>query len=345
MGIREKKKIAIFTLPLARNYGGILQAFALNKILTTLDYESYVLEVPINNLKYKIKSIVDSCNSIRKFIKKNIKTVKVSSIDENEIKNRNIDTIIVGSDQVWRKSFSNDLRYFLPNISGLKKIAYAASFGIDNWDYNEKETEIIKKSLNSFSGISVREESAINLCNDKLNILPHLVFDPTLLLNSSDYEKFVKKGSNTKYIFVYLLDYTNTNNLNFINNIKNERKLNIKQVSLYKNKLIKRILPTTSIENWLSYIYNSDIVITDSFHGCVFSILFNKEFYILPNNAGGNSRIFSLLKLVGLEDHIITDYKKTIFEEIDWKTVNSIIDTNRNKSINYLKRALLVNND
>lgn len=342
MNSQYRKKIAIYTLPLERNYGGILQAFALNKILSKHGYDSYVLKTKNKGLKNRIKAIIDSHNPIKKFTRKNIRILSIKQLDEINLSNNNINTIIVGSDQVWRKSFAPDLKYFLPNLSNnINKIAYAASFGIDYWDYNTDETNIIKNIVkNSFSSISIREKSGIELCKKILDINPQFVLDPTLLLEAREYKNFFSENKTNK-IFIYLLDYKNKYNSNFIDKIKKEKNLQTIQINLYKNKIAKRILPTVPIETWLSYIYNSEIVITDSFHGCVFSILFNKEFYILPNEEGGNSRISSLLEIFKLENRIIkTDKHININQKIDWESVNNILTEYRNASIQYLLTSI-----
>ena len=117
----------------------------------------------------------------------------------------------------------------------------------------------------------------------------------------------------------------------------------IKVLKLSKNKIIKRVQRTYSLKDWISFIYNSDFIITDSFHGCVFSILFKKEFLVLTNNIGGNARIDSLLNLFDLKERKIVQgesFDKINIKNINWEKVELILNKNKTLSCNLLKSAL-----
>ena len=275
-------KIGILTHPLKSNYGGILQCYALNFYLEKKGHETIVLNRKTNKelfikrwirciLKfiypahYQKSNPIDTTINIRPFVRKHIN--QTDELDTNyKMKNvcckYNLDTVIVGSDQVWRRDYAINFGYnyfldFAP--SQITKISYAASFGLSNWMYNQKETRVITKLLQEFKGISVREDDAILLLKNNTGIEAKHVLDPTLLLTSSDYSTITNERKiNEKYIFVYWLGTKEDMN-KVLNNKDNSDKRAV-IVNLRDN--IARI----SIEDWLSYIKYAEYIITDSFH-------------------------------------------------------------------------------
>lgn len=362
------KKIAIQTLRLSNNYGGILQAFALQFYLENLGFQ--VIHISrkntVSSLTIKIKILLHKIyyqsfynvekkvnlkysSFIDKYIKQSNDIFSLSEWREFINKNR-FDLILVGSDQVWRLDYIKTLypEFFLDfDCKSVKKASYAASFGISNFE--DFPTENIRNLLLDFSEISVREDSAQLFLKTIVNQEVQHHIDPTLLLTSEQYiDKF---GLNNKIknneVFCYVLD-KNIEKQNIINNVTNKLSLDLNfvygaGVSLgnYKDP---DILVKPSIEAWLQNFLSAEYIITDSFHGMVFSIIFNKPFLVIANIERGVSRFTSLLKILGLEERLIslnTDWDQELLNKvIDYEKINKIINDEREKSKNYLLNLL-----
>ncbi|MBR1656002.1 MAG: polysaccharide pyruvyl transferase family protein [Prevotella sp.] len=339
-------KIAIFTLPLHYNYGGVLQAFALCKTLGDLGNEPYIVEEKKKEWKTLIKNVVDR-NSIKRFILKEIPYLSFPIINDKIMEENLFDIAIVGSDQVWKTKNLNPKYYlsFIRNNKRIKKIAYSASFGNNLWECDEAMTSAFKENLQTFEAISVREESGVELCEKYLNIDAIWTLDPTMLLPLDRYKLlFSKQKVCSPYIYMYILGYDYPKTKEIVKSIETKTDIQVKKYHLTKNKVLKRIRKTLGVEDWLSLINYSEMLITDSFHGCVFAIIFNVPFYVIPNERGGNARIDSLLKLFELTDRLLTkpikEYEDLKQNNIEWNKVNSILKENRELSLNFLKKAI-----
>ncbi len=338
----KSEKIGILTLPPGKNFGGILQAYALCESINNLGCSAVVLMPKCSSVKDVLRKVADYYSPTSCFVRQKIQTLYV---DFNnlyaDIVGHGIDTVVVGSDQVWRPGFmSVNLSFCVDfDFSRVKVLSYAASFGFDSWNYNAEETEKAKKSVQLFSGISVREDSAVSLCEKYLHAKAVHVLDPTMLMEKTWYSKMCKL-SNDKYIFCYLLGYEDNRNADFVNFVHKRFGLEVRRIYLTKNKLLKRFKFNDTIQNWLSLICNSQLVITDSFHGTVFSIIFNRPFFVLQNNKGGNSRLYSLLKIFGLEERMIQSSHDIIDKPIDWDKVNNVLEQWKEHSLNFLSSVL-----
>ena len=204
-------KIGILTQPLATNYGGLLQAFALQKVLSEKGHDVTIIQREKNSAFYKIlrkikalisknyvymssKAIDYVSQEVNKFINNNIpkRTKKINSTKAliHEIDKYDFDAYVVGSDQVWRPSYSpNIYNYYLDFVEKktVKKIAYAASFGVEQWEYTSKQTKRCAELAKFFDLISVREDSGVDLCRNYLDVDAIHVLDPTMLLQKNDY--------------------------------------------------------------------------------------------------------------------------------------------------------------
>ncbi len=327
-------KIGILTHPQTVNYGGILQCYALCTILRKMGHEPIVIRREADRAfflwewtrsllkylhfpRYYSPNKVDRELNIRPFVQKYIKrTLPVRSQSQmfNVCHKYNLEAVIVGSDQVWRKDYALKFgyNYFLDFVpDNILKMSYAASLGLSKWLYNKNETIAIKKLLSKYSGISVRESEAIDLLMKNVGLTAYQHVDPTLLLTAEEYASIMSKRLvEEDYIFVYWLG----NKEAVMNRIEELEKKGKKVVSIFLRDNIEH----TSIENWLSYIKYADSVITDSFHGSVFSIIFEKQFTVLKNDSGGNGRIFSLCEMFGIESDSVKNYAciKTKFKKI-----------------------------
>lgn len=372
-------KIGILTLPLHTNYGGILQAYALQTVLERMGHEVVVFDkiLPepslslwkcpfvyskrlINKLlgrkdnivfleQYvsKIKPIIQQ--NTNKFIKNYIHRVSFKTF----AKIPNADTfnaIIVGSDQVWRPIYFGEDHVddaYLAFARGwnIKRIAYAASFGVDKWEYSPLQTETCKSLLHNFDAISVREESGVKLCRECLECKAQLVLDPTMLLDKSDYVKIIKTSNVPKSkgnLLVYILDET-LDKTALIKNIAD--KYNLKPFRVGSNTenihapLNERIQPP--VEEWLRGFYDAEFVITDSFHACVFAILFEKQFVVIGNKKRGMSRFFSLLSQFGLENRLIAEnLNVSSVDYIDFTLLRNRLAELKEKAMSFLYKSL-----
>ena len=229
----------------------------------------------------------------------------------------------------------------------MKRISYAASFGTEDWEYNQIQEDICRKLISKFSAISVREDSGIKICRDYFYVNAQLVVDPTLLLTLEEYKDLVNYTSvgSDNSLSCYLLDRT-INKEDVIEYVSKVKGL----IPVYVNtemensfaELSKQIAP--SIETWIGGFIRAEFVVTDSFHAMLFSILFNKPFIVIGNRKRGITRFVSFLNSIGLEERLVSDISDITLElinkTVDWEFVNNQISSQRRKSINFLMDAL-----
>ena len=375
-------KIGILTLPLHNNYGGILQAYALQTVLKRMGHDAVVIDksreikLPILSfsryfLYFKLlahKVLVDRNTTIfwaRKhnreykvmstytlpFIQQYIKRF-IAARDYLNIKQGDFDAFVVGSDQVWRPKYfgqniiSNAFLSFAKDWD-VKRISYAASFGTEEWEYTEMQTLECKEWIKRFDAVSVRESSAVQLCKEHLNADALHVLDPTMLLSATDYIQLFKDAITPRSsgsLMCYILDETEDKQ-KVVSNVEETLHLTAFSVnSKYEVRtapLEERIQPP--VEAWLRGFYDAEFVLTDSFHACVFSILFEKPFIVYGNKDRGMARFHSLLSIFGLENRLVTssaEAQKVISVPIDWSLVNAKKKEWQEKSLNFLKNNL-----
>ena len=372
-------RIGVLTLPLHNNFGGILQAYALQQVLNNLGHDAMLIDkskyvslgpwykkYPIyfkrairkylggENLIIRADVAINNASKINSthtepFIEKHIK--RIFTRDFSNIKESDFDAFVVGSDQVWRP------KYFFSAIENayldftkewnIKRIAYAASFGTEEWEYTDEQTINCAGLLKRFNAVSVRESSAVKLCNEKLGVDALHVLDPTMLLEKDDYIKLFAETNTLESegnLFCYILDES-TEKTTIIDNVAKEKGLTPFHVnSKYDDPsapIEERI--QQPVEKWLRAFYDAEFVVTDSFHACVFSIIFNKPFIVYGNRERGFTRFESLLKLFGLEERLVCspdDVNKVLKAPIDWNKVNNIHKLLKEKSMSFLKENL-----
>ena len=306
---------------------------------------------------YKLNIELNKRRGFKQFISSNIQLSKIHYFTYEELKKNppKADAYIVGSDQVWNLKLSNPAAaawYLQFGDKNIVRISYAASIG------RNIETNEIKKFyeyLSKFNAISVREKSALNLCHNIGLKQCKLVLDPTLLLTLHDYENFIKKqvSYNSPYLFLYYLNITSSEELNWpqLKHYIASENLILRSVASSGYYPAQNLIPGheneyLTIPEWLTAIYHSKHVVSNSFHGIVFSIIMHKPFVaILLNNQykGGNSRIVSLLESLNLTSRILNDSNsfKSIFETpINWEHVDKQLSEERNKSLNFINSAL-----
>lgn len=366
-------KIGILTVPFNNNYGGFLQAYALKTVLEGMGHKVIFINRqrnPSKNLKFRVYWLLVKLHLIKDYLgekkreisvytekfKDNylspISTAYYSSRAMRDCLKLGLDVLIVGSDQVWRYKYAKDsiddfFFGFVDSDNQIPRIGYAASFGTDDMDYPEDKIRVIKSLLTNFRAISVREESGKNLLTKYFNVPVskiQTVLDPTLLLNAEDYKKLFNyiKPETGEYVFTYILDKEMLD-VETLNTFIKEQGLKHVDIKAQTGD-IKALNVIEPVEKWLSSIYYADYVVTDSFHGTVFSILFQKQFIALANPNRGIARLHSLLKLFGLEERMLTSNKVslrgTICKSINWVEVNSRLITSREHSLLFLEKSL-----
>lgn len=234
------------------------------------------------------------------------------------------DLYIVGSDQVWNLSITQSQKkiFFFSFLKDEARISYAASFGgSTQWSGTPKETQEINQLLKKFKGISVRENSGISILHDIFHLNGVEVLDPTLLLSSIEYDKLAEKSnleaSQDLYAYKFIINDIWLETLKFISE-ETESKLRMDCETIQLPNV--PFNPALSIEGWLKLIKTAKFVVTDSFHCTVFCILFKKQFIVSPSYSGGEGRMLSFLKKLGLEDRFYYTTKDIRKNAKAWKT-------------------------
>ncbi len=364
----ENKKIAIMTWHSYDNYGSVLQVYALRKKIRDFGYKKVdVINYLPHTRKVKLKKRITFKNLKRKLFskKQNIQklteqraskytyfrkkflayTEKCNDETDLFLLNDQYDKFICGSDQIWAPTVF-DKNYFLDFVSNdSKKIAYAPSIGLSSID-NKYVRENMGKLINKFECLSIREEQGKKIIKNITDKNAEVVLDPTLLLEKDEWnQEFNLKGDKGKYILYYCLG-NNKNNYKTAKKIAEKLRKELKVIPTdildYKKEKIENCGP----EEFLKLIYNAYMVITDSFHGTIFSINFNVPFIAFKrfkdNKFSQNSRIYNILKKVNLENRIYNNNMKYFLENpsVDFSNSNKIIEAERKKSIDFLQKSI-----
>lgn len=381
--ISHQEKVFISTLsPLGGNYGGLLQAFALQKIIKSMGYDAVTDNSikPVHTPRTRLGQVRRTINKklfgkmphhidvsitpeyaiyTNKFITKRMQTIDSRSGRKRPSPDTvsQFTTFIVGSDQVWRAGYTDvpfQLFDYVKNPSS-KMFSYAASFGRD--DTKEYTPSLINKTAKfarRLRGVSVREDSGVKLAQELWGLEAQHHIDPTLLLSTEEYVDLVKnstvelKDSSGK-LFVYVLD-KNASTTNIINKV--ERILNIDRFEILPKQFPDRKSLITypekfalpPVEQWIKSFMDAQFIITDSFHGSVFAIIFNKPFITIGNASRGMARFSSLMNMFGLNNRLITDAneitKQLLQTNINWELINRKIKSEQQRSRKYLNDQL-----
>ncbi len=365
-------RIGVLTLDLLSNYGGVLQAFALYHTLEMMGHEPCLISTRklkrpslSKRLKWFASQTVEtlfplyvtyqkyedcSRKNIISFINQEIPN-KIYPTDLKQL-NGVFDAIVVGSDQVWRPPFSTDVRMFFldfaQDFEHIKRISYAASFGLpdlkeDEWPqgYVVECANLLKK----FDAVSVRENDAVDICKKRFGVdNAEWVLDPTMLLSPNDYLQDIPATSKGKFVnYVLDMDPVKSEIIDCIEKIIGAKTIYLKDEVGKSHLRPLKFKQHRTIESWLSEIASSEFVFTDSFHGCVFCIIFNKPFAVRLNAERGNARFNSLMQLYDLKDRIVenaSDVHEIMSRPIDWDIVNKKRCQMAKKSLAFLTNAL-----
>ncbi|MDU6807965.1 MAG: polysaccharide pyruvyl transferase family protein [Clostridium sp.] len=347
-------KVGILTASRTNNNGTDLQALAMLKIfkkfnsnVELINYKCCKLE---NSRKFfypkTLRGFLQIPWSIynhyvhEKFRKKYfIYSKKI--FDSSSIDNNYYDVIIVGSDQIWNLDITGgDLGFFLPfNLKKQKKYSYAASLGkIDIKDWNNKYN--LEKKLKNFTCISVREKSAVEALL-QIGVLARFDLDPLLMLTQKEWNIYKSDTKyNKKYIFIYVVDRAKEA-IEYAINYAKQHNLDV----IFCGNVIKpiynvKVIRFCNLENWITYVSNAELVITNSYHCLSFCVLYHRKFviYSLSKSIESNTRLNNLLKIINLQDMI----DERIYNP-DWIEVDEIINLLREKSYSYISEILIEN--
>ena len=255
---------------------------------------------------------------------------------------------ITGSDQVWRKQITgaNIETYFLDFAKGKNKISYAASFGTNDFEGNEEETEDCKVLLKSFYNISVREEEGQKILSNRFDQESTLVLDPTLLLKKEEYEKLITETYDEKIdVAVYfVMDHENTilNDKNFARLFPKKKIVNIKGNT--ETLGTTTIFKYNSISKWLDGIRKCEYLVTDSYHGVIFGTIFHKKIICIGKKSKALSRFKTLFNNLkgNLESIIFSSLNsvKSTETAINYEEIDANIEKLRESSFAFLQNSL-----
>jgi hypothetical protein len=380
--VSEKKKIGIVTLHGYFNYGNRLQNYAAEQVLQSMGFEVETIrnESPkteysfskkvINLLKNNPKEIVKKTKNKLISKKENNKTLKFDKekkekflsfsgeylnesdfvISENSIPtnlNNDYDFFITGSDQVWNPTIaSSSSLHFLLFAPSSKRISFSPSFGIS--EIPDKYKGNFKTWLNEMKSLSVRENEGADIIKRLTGRNSEVLVDPTMMLNKKEWQAISKEYSKKPkkdFLFTYILG-----------DLSNKKEKTIKRMAETNNLEIVNLADkknlnyyTSGPREFLDFINSASLVLTDSFHASIFSIIFNTPFIVfdrVDNNLSMNSRINTLLGKFNLMSRYNLSLKSSNEEifNIDFTKTDEILGQERKKVINYLNSALEINN-
>lgn len=358
--LSPNKDICILTFEFNYNYGAVLQAYALstklkewgyNPIILNRGWKNYVeTKISFRDIPGYIMGHLFTLKDFHRFKRQYLNLSKpIRSYQEELDFCSQFKIAIAGSDQIWNDEIFEFMgcHYFAENFSkDTIKIAYAVSFGKETFHVPSSYQQKLQKLLSEFKTLTVRENSGKKILMS-LGLNSTLVLDPTFLISPSLYP--IKKV-NTKKSFIckYFLDENKEKNI-LAKRIASFYDLPIQNNYLnteFNIPIIKKVVNNKypSVEEWLYNIKNAEFVITDSYHGMIFSIIFKKQFIVIKNQKRGNTRFESLLKLLSLENRLIDNPLSIndiiLHTPINYQNIHPIIEQLRKKSLDILFSAL-----
>lgn len=359
----ERKKVGILTFHRAYNHGAMLQCYALYKTIEKLGHNPEIIDYrqPYIEEQYEYANsnkiitkkevgkvishprwipgfIIKTLPQRIRYIKKRWCLYKELSFSKKITSPNNIpqelDTIIIGSDQIWANYCTNgiDETYYgnFPH-ENTKVIGYAISSNIAS--LKETGSKKLSKLCENFDALSFREEDIRNFLSKTINLKSSLVLDPTLLLTQKEWDSLIGKTEETinkEYVLTFFLNHEF--NLDDVNE-------KIKEFAKRRNyEIVDLLSVANSPINFINWIKNAKHIITSSFHTIVFSIIFNKDFYAIKTNNGKDIRYINLINKLGLQERLIDYYELNTVEDmwIKYPNVEKILESERKDSINYL---------
>lgn len=383
----KKKKIALLTVFGVNNYGSMLQSYAMQQTLFSINEDNEIINYSRKSIINQVKRLFDRTllkaklafiyrSFYGKFIDRDLGTYfqkrdlvfeefsrkyfimseQINTREDLKKRMEQYENVIVGSDQVWNPTNYRTDYYtmtFVPDK--INKIAYASSFGVSFIPNNQIEGT--KKYLSRINSIGVREIAGQKIIKELINREVEVVADPTLLLSIKEWNKIKTKDQiiNEDYIICYFLGESKKHR-DFVRKLKEKTGYKIATIP-HCDGIIDADLDFGDIRpdnigpsEFLNLISNAKYVCTDSFHCCIFSIIYNRQFYVFnrfdntaSKSSSTNSRIDSLLTITDLRDRLISDYNlipNNIIDENKFGEVHSHINNLKEKSLNYLKKSI-----
>ncbi|MDO5472521.1 MAG: polysaccharide pyruvyl transferase family protein [Akkermansia sp.] len=378
--MNNRNRAFVLTHPFVGNYGGMLQAYALQKAasdcseIKILDYGKLYHRAADRSLLHRLRLLAEQIRVALRLVTAKTPLPEayrrqsgkkfLSWLNKRGLVEQNLAFLtsasdecswVVGSDQVWRMRYVRGmlpgLGFFLDFVSSAtrrRSIAYAASFGSDEWEGTPKETADCSRLLREFKAVSVREHSGVDICRDVFGVEAVQMPDPTLLLRRQDYDEIVDSEvtwlPENDFIATYLFNETE------------ERARQIANLAAKEGLAFQRLLPRVAspkrrdrypvtVAQWLRLIRDCKYFVTDSFHGCVFAIIYNKPFVCLGNAARGTARFTSLLSSLGLDGRLPSDLsteniQRVLRTPVDWDIVNERLISERTRGRSFLRDNL-----
>lgn len=365
----KPQKVGVLTLPLNANYGGNLQAFALMQALRKLGHAPMLVNlrhpgreaspagttIPLMAETVGLGQDVPNTSFTDTYLMPATRPFSMPEQLARNIGALGLDAVVAGSDQVWRPKFARSLLTnfyffgFLPENSPVKRISYAPSFGVPSWEFTDEQTRRAAELVQRFDGVSVREDIAVDLCRQHLGVEPEHVVDPTMLLSPEDYVPVLStapRKRNPGQLLTYILDVTEDklSALSKLSQALDRPAYGTNNLPFPQDPAADASGADKTVQGWLAAFHDAAFVVTDSFHGVAFSILFNKPFLAYGNPGRGMARFTSMLKMVGLEDRLVLNAAQIdvarMIQPIDWAAVNEKLAKRRAMSFEFLQRSL-----
>jgi len=369
---QKEKKIKTITCHDVYNFGASLQAYALMKYLQNLGHQVEIINYKPDYMNYKIWSVGDrwkknilirflfllyvvplrlrlkSRRSMFDLFTRNWLTVTAKKYLSNDDLKRDppvADIYFAGSDQIWNTSHHHgkDPAFYLDFVpSNAVRASYAASFSISQ--IPSEYSDFVKSKLEKIDAISVREKSGLNILSS-LNIESGIVvLDPVFLLDMDKWDQLASYNTNEKYILIY--DQENNSLIkNTAKRLAKEKNLKIYAItSLYPMYYANNRIITIGPQEFLGLIKNCEFLLTNSFHGTAFSLIFQKQFFTFKRtHEKVNSRMIDLLEMFKLSDRIINDYEDTLhIKEINYHNISQLIEEKIQNSKLYINNVLKI---
>lgn len=340
-------KIGIVTVYKSRNCGSYLQAWALKRVLECSGHDVYFVEYHNRTdtvWDYYVRIII-YCICFRfknaGYLIRRRSMFKEAQRVFRTIDSAQADIYVYGSDTLWNfegKFFKTTSRFFLGQDVNRPKVTYAISAASTSWD-EFAAVEGIAEAIKDFQAISVRDEHTFKLVqsvSDRQDIVK--VLDPTMLLHPTDYETLIQEKPMGDYLFVYYFGRMSDELFNQMGKFARERDLRVIRMGPFDNRFDINI--TNNPSSFLAYFVRAKYVVTNTFHGCVFSILFNKQFV---TDGYGKKKVQDLMEsfhLSGQYLNQVSDLGRLLDGRIDYEAVNREIEVRRQESLDYLYRVI-----
>lgn len=366
----EKVKVGIVTFSFALNYGSLLQCYALQETINNMGHEAYIVDLKENNkesylsMKARFRGLVvtvastfefipiikDRNNKVRKFQEfRNLFNLTDECDDISDLQKiaNKLDVLIVGSDQVWNPHLQDFTYLFMLPVSGVKRIGYSISMG----KAQEKDIEKYKSDISGFDAISVRERQIKEPIERLYGREVYVTVDPTFLLGADKWKHFMENAEvnvNSPYLLCFLFGKNkeyNTAKYKFVDAVAKEMGLKIIYLNHGYNRrsFLKNSYCDCGIEDFIKLFRDASLIITDSFHGTVFSIIFQKDFYAILDSKSTDRRKQDLLETMGISKRAVDISASNISwsrESIDYYLVDAKLKQLKQDALDYLRNEI-----